>query len=90
MALIGTESDIYWARLSDVQVAVQIPLAEARGYWRSENSTRAKYHALMTRSGAQAIVSSWTNPSGTLGDWKRIEGTEYSVSPLTTKDDVKR
>ncbi len=88
VALIGDESDIYWARLSDVQVAVQIPLSEAPGYWRAGSRFRERYHRLMSRVGARAIVSSWTNPPDTVGEWSRVTGTMYSVSPLTDTNEL--
>jgi hypothetical protein len=88
VALIGDESDIYWARLSDVQVAVQIPLGEAPAYWKATPEGRGRYNRTMVKYGTKAMVASWTNPRDSTDQWKRIGGTMYSVSPLDTRDDL--
>ena len=88
VALVGDESDIYWARLSDVQVAVQIPLGEAPAYWQAAPGARDRYERMMAKYGVKAMVSSWTNPPDSTDEWKRVGGTMYSVSPLDTLDDI--
>lgn len=88
VALVGDESDIYWARLSRVHVAVQIPLSEAPVYWGLSPEARDRYHQLLRRAGAKALVASWTTPPDSLGGWSKVEGTRFSVFPLNDTNDL--
>jgi hypothetical protein len=88
VALVGDESDIYWARLSRVQVAVQIPLSEAPVYWSLSQEERDRYHRVLQRAGANALVASWTTPPDSLRGWSKVEGTRFSVFPLNNANDL--
>jgi 4-amino-4-deoxy-L-arabinose transferase-like glycosyltransferase len=88
VALVGDESDIYWARLSRVQVAVQIPLSEAPVYWSLSTGERDWYHRLLRQAGVKALVASWTTPPDSLHGWSKVEGTRFSVFPLNDTNDL--
>ena len=88
VALVGDESDTYWARLSRVQVAVQIPLSEAPVYWSLSAEERDRYHQLLQRSGVKALVASWTTPPDSLRGWSKVEGTRFSVFSLSNANDL--
>jgi hypothetical protein len=83
VALVGDESDIYWARLSGVQVAFQIPLPEADSYWAMSAAARDSLHRMLAARGASAVIASWTAPPDSLGEWHRVAGTRFSILPLT-------
>lgn len=82
VALVGDESDIYWARLSGVQVAFQIPLPEADSYWAMSAASRDSLNRALAARGAAAVIASWTTPPGSLAEWQRVEGTRFSILPL--------
>jgi hypothetical protein len=82
VALVGDESDIYWARLSGVQVAFQIPLPEADSYWAMSVASRDSLNRVFAAHGASAVIASWTAPSRPLAEWQRVEGTRFSILPL--------
>ncbi len=82
VALVGDESDIYWARLSDVQVSVQIPLQEAKKYWQLSDSARSELNRRIAATGADAVIASWTAPDRPIAGWTQVEGTRYSILPL--------
>jgi hypothetical protein len=82
VALVGDESDIYWARLSGVQVAFQIPLPEADSYWAMSAASRDSLNRVFAAHGASAVIASWTAPSRPLAEWQRVEGTRFSILPL--------
>ena len=82
VALVGDESDIYWARLSGVQVAFQIPLPEAESYWAMSSASRASLNRALAARGASAVIASWTSPPDSLAEWHRVAGTRFSILPL--------
>lgn len=82
VALVGDESDIYWARLSGVQAAFQIPLPEARSYWTMTAASRADLNRALAARGAVAVIASWTAPPRPLAEWHAVEGTRFSILPL--------
>ena len=82
VALVGDESDIYWARLAQVQVATQIPLPDAPAYWSMSNQARDSLNWQMSLTGTSAVVASWTDPPPSLSSWIRVPGTRYSILPL--------
>ena len=88
VALVGDESDLYWARLSRVQVAVQIPLSEAPVYWSLTPEERERHHRVLQRAGAKVLVASWTTPPDSLRGWSKVEGTRYSIFSLNNTNDL--
>lgn len=82
VALVGDESDIYWARLSGVQVAVQIPLGEASLYWGMSQPERTALNQEIATEGAVAVIASWTAPPTPLQEWSRIPDTNFRILPL--------
>ncbi|HKY96344.1 MAG TPA: hypothetical protein VJL35_00690, partial [Gemmatimonadaceae bacterium] len=60
IALVGDESDIYWARLAGVQIAAQIPLRAAKSYEALPEPARNQVHEQFRAVGARAVVASWT------------------------------
>jgi hypothetical protein len=82
VALVGDESDIYWARLSGVQVAFQIPLPDADSYWAMSPASRDTLNRMLSARGASAVIASWTAPPGPLAEWQRVEGTRFSILPV--------
>jgi hypothetical protein len=82
VAVVGDESDIYWARLARVQAGVQIPLPEAPKYWSLPESARAGLNRRIALTGSRAIIASWTDPPAADGSWIRVLGTRYSILPL--------
>lgn len=82
VALVGDESDINWARLSDLQVSVQIPLQEAKKYWQLSDAARSELNRRIAATGAQAVIASWTAPDRPIAGWTQVQGTRYSILPL--------
>jgi len=82
VALVGDESDIYWARLAGVQVAFHIPLTEAPRYWALEPAERDALNARLANAGAAAIVASWTGPAEKPPPWVRVGDRQFSILPL--------
>jgi hypothetical protein len=85
VALVGDESDIYWARLAGVKVDIQIPLPDTAAYWTMPDAARDSLNSRIASSGANAIVASWTDPPAGLTNWIRVNGTRYSILPMTGK-----
>ena len=83
VALVGDESDLYWARLAGVQVFAQIPLRDAPVYWDMQEVRRDALNARLAEAGASALVASWTHPPPNVRGWNRIDGTEFSFLTLT-------
>ena len=71
VALLGDESDLYWARLAGVQVVAQIPSGET-----------TRYREQLRSLGAKAIVASWTTPPANEPGWVRVPETEFSILPI--------
>jgi len=84
VALIGDESDIYWARLADVQVAYQIPLPSAPTYWALGAPDREQLDADLENAGATAIVASWSAPESPIAGWIPVGDRHYLIRPLNT------
>jgi hypothetical protein len=82
VVLVGDESDIYWARLSGVQAAFQIPLPEADNYWAISSASRDSLNRALAARGASAVIASWTAPPDSLAEWQRVKGTRFSILPL--------
>jgi len=82
VAVVGDESDIYWARLARVQAAIQIPLPEAPKYWSMPESARGELNRRMALTGSRAIIASWTDPPAADRSWIRVPGTRYSILPI--------
>ena len=59
IALIGDESDIYWARLARVQIAAQIPLRAAESYAALPANTLDQIYQQFVEVGARGVVTSW-------------------------------
>ncbi|MEO8193619.1 MAG: hypothetical protein ABI681_07195 [Gemmatimonadales bacterium] len=85
VALVGDESDSYWARLARVQIAVQIPLSGAKQYWDMTPASRADLNRRIADAGVVAIVASWSAPSQPLSGWIPVEGTQFSFIPLQSR-----
>ena len=82
VAVVGDESDIYWARLARVQAGIQIPLPEAPKYWSMPESARGELNRRMALTGSRAIIASWTDPPAADRSWIRVPGTRYSILPI--------
>lgn len=82
VGLLGDESDIYWARLARVQIAAQVPLTDAPGYWSLSDGARDDVNRWMGMAGATAIVASWTSPPAPIEGWTPVPGSRYSILPL--------
>ena len=82
VGLLGDESDIYWARLARVQIATQVPLTDAPGYWSLSDGSRDDVNRWMGMAGATAIVASWTSPPAPIEGWTPVPGSRYSILPL--------
>jgi hypothetical protein len=82
IALLGDESDIYWARLAHVQIVAQIPLSDAPEYWSSSEGARDDINRWMGLAGAVAVVASWTSPPAPIDGWTPVPGSRYSIFPL--------
>jgi 4-amino-4-deoxy-L-arabinose transferase-like glycosyltransferase len=82
VALIGDESDIYWARLAGVQVAYQVPLPSAPTYWKLSAPDREKLDADLEKVGATAIVASWSAPESPIPGWIPVGDRHYLIRPL--------
>jgi len=82
VALIGDESDIYWARLARVQIVAQIPLSDASEYWPLSEGARDDVNRWLGMTGASALVASWTSPATPIDGWTPVPGTRYSIFPL--------
>ena len=83
VALVGDESDLYWARLAGLKVFAQIPLRDAPVYWDMQEAQRDTLNARLAEAGASALVASWTHPPPNVRGWKRVDGTEFSFLTLT-------
>ena len=83
VAIVGDESDVYWARLARVQAGIQIPLPDAPEYWSMPDAARAELNRRIGLTGSTAIVASWTDPPAADRNWIRVPGTRYSILPLT-------
>jgi 4-amino-4-deoxy-L-arabinose transferase-like glycosyltransferase len=82
VALIGDESDIYWARLAGVQVAYQVPLPSASTYWTLSAPDREQLDADLEKAGAAAIVASWSAPESPIAGWIPVGDRHYLIRPL--------
>jgi hypothetical protein len=82
VALIGDESDIYWARLAGVQVAYQVPLPSAPTYWTISAPDRERLDADLEKAGAAAIVASWSGPESPVAGWIPVGDRHYLIRPL--------
>lgn len=82
VALIGDESDIYWARLARVQIVAQIPLSDASEYWPLSEGARDDVNRWIGMTGASALVASWTSPATPIEGWTPVRGSRYSIFPL--------
>jgi hypothetical protein len=81
IALVGDESDIYWARLAGVQIAAQIPLRAARGYAALNEPARNQIHEQFRAIGARAVVTSWTPPPADSNGWRKV--SNFAILDLT-------
>ena len=81
IALIGDESDIYWARLAGVQIAAQIPLRAAKSYAALPESVRNQVHEQFRAIGARAVVASWTPPPADSSRWRQV--SNFAILDLT-------
>jgi hypothetical protein len=81
IALVGDESDIYWARLAGVQIAAQIPLRAAESYAALPETARNQIHDQFRAIGARAIVASWTPPPVTSSGWRQVYN--FAILDLT-------
>ena len=81
IALVGDESDIYWARLAGVQIAAQIPLRAARSYAALPETARNQIHGQFRAIGARAVVTSWTPPPADSSGWRQV--SNFAILDLT-------
>lgn len=86
VALVGDESDIYWARLADVQVAYQVLLPDSPAYWLLSPDARELLNADLALRGAAAVVASWTSPPPSVTGWIRVSDRHYFILPLKPRD----
>jgi hypothetical protein len=81
IALVGDESDIYWARLAGVQIAAQIPLRAAKSYAALPEPARNQVHEQFRAVGARAVVASWTPPPADSSRWRQV--SNFAILDLT-------
>ena len=81
IALVGDESDIYWARLAGVQIAAQIPLRAAKSYSALNEPARNQIHEQFRAIGARAVVASWTPPPADSNGWRKV--SNFAILDLT-------
>ncbi|HEX6575240.1 MAG TPA: hypothetical protein VF042_09735 [Gemmatimonadaceae bacterium] len=73
IALVGDESDIYWARLARVQIAAQIPLRAADGYMSLPPDALSRINEQFASVGARGIVASWVDTPPRMNGWIQVD-----------------
>jgi hypothetical protein len=79
IASIGRSFDGYWARLARVQIAMEIPEAEAQKYWSASDSAKATIRGQFAGHGAEAIVTNRAPAVGPGPEWTSLGGDHFVV-----------
>ena len=80
VAMVGYGFDGYWARLGQVQIAMEAPAFTT--YWEADDSTRLELARRFKEHGAVAMVSNRVPKEGPGPGWKTVGLAGIYVYPL--------
>lgn len=79
VGVIGSAYDSYWARLSGVRIAAEIPSYASSGYWVGGDSLRAAVESKFWGAGARIIVAGGVVPGSRTKGWAALPVPKYFV-----------
>jgi hypothetical protein len=82
VGVIGGAEGAYWARLSQVQISVEIPEGELEPYWAARGGERRSIEELFSHAGARFIVAKNPPSWALLTDWESLNHSGYYLRRL--------
>lgn len=79
VASIGRAFDGYWARLGGLQIAMEVPEAEAPHYWHATDSVKAAVQNQFAARGATAIVANLAPEEGPGRGWIPLGAGYFAI-----------
>lgn len=76
---IGTGLDAYWAHLAGVRIIVEIPDAQQSRFIGADAARRQKVLALLSSSGAKAVITKNAAAANSVDGWRPIPGTHHFI-----------
>jgi hypothetical protein len=83
VALIGTGTEAFWARLARVRIIAEMPAEDAGYFWAAGDPVRSRAIQTFRSTGAKAIVTDHVPPYASAAGWQRLGYTGYYAYLLT-------
>ena len=81
VASVGRAFDGYWARLAEVQIAMEVNEYDAPSYWSASDSVRTAVNEALLSHGARAVVMNRVPKSKIARDWVALGYDHYAFVP---------